>query len=100
MQKIPLAYTDPDLQRGRLHKNLVDGLNAMVGVTVDVAAPPTANSEFSIAHPDLGKVATEFAIITADQPGQLYRSSPGNWTKDRSFFKYSAAGGRLRIRVR
>ncbi|HKQ98854.1 MAG TPA: hypothetical protein VJV75_13340 [Candidatus Polarisedimenticolia bacterium] len=101
MRRVGLTHVDPDPKRATQDRDLVDSLNAMVGVTVTVTTPQTADTEFAVRHPELGKIASEVHILMQDAPGYIYRSSPPKWTKEVSFFKYSAAGGhRLTLRIR
>ena len=97
---IPLGYVDGDPQRTRLFNDIVTQLNRTAGVVVTVTAPDTPNQEFGVLHPHLQKKIDEFEVLSTDNEGQLYRSSPHRWTKRVSFFKYSGRGGRIKIRLR
>jgi len=97
---IPLSYIDRDPARARLDRNLVDKANETAGQVVEWNAPTTPGTEFVIRHPEFNKRVIDFQLVGQDAPGVLYRSSPGKWTKGYSFFKYSGAGGLLRVRIR
>ena len=97
---IPLSYIDPNPARARLDRNLVDKTNEAAGQVIEWNAPAAPDTEFIIRHPEFNKKVSDFQLVGQDTAGVLYRSSPGKWTKGYSIFKYSGAGGLLRVRIR
>ena len=101
MKRVALTFTHPDPQTAALYRDLVDAANSATAMTVTVATPKTADTEFAVQHRGLGHVATEIAVVMQDVPGRLYRSSASKWTPDVAFMKYDQAGGhRLTLRIR
>ena len=102
MRRLGLAFVDTDPNRQRLHRDLIGAVNELAGSVVETATPPTADTEFAVAH-DLGRVPVEFSVLLRDAPGIAYRSSPEKWTERIAYLKFSATGGpsvRLRLRFR
>lgn len=102
MRRISIAFVDSDPNRQRLHREVVENLNTLVGSVVETGTPSTANTEFAVEH-GLGKVPSEFAVLALDAAGTVYRSSVEKWSDRIAYLKFSAAGGpsvRLRLRFR
>lgn len=99
-RRVPLGFSDRDPRRARLHADVRDAVNAMVGTTVTVTTPVVANQEFGVRHANLGHRAEQFQIVSQDKPGHLYASSRQKWTNTATFFKYDqAGGGRIVVRL-
>jgi hypothetical protein len=99
-QRVPLSFIDNDPRRARLFADLRSAANARAGTIIEVTAPTAPNTDFGVAHHALGKKIAEFEVISQDVPGSLTAAGRNRWTKQVSRFKFSGAGGRLRIRVR
>ena len=100
MDRLALGFTDTDQNRARFHADTTSRVNRLIGQTVTVKLPDSANQEFAVRHEELGRKVTEVEILMKDDAGSLYRSSPEKWTTRVSFFKYSGSGGSLLLRVR
>lgn len=100
MRRIGLGFIDDDAERARLHRDIVNGLNAMIGSKVEVTTPNAADAEFAIRHPDLGHAPTEAHVLLTSVPGTLYASRQSVWTPTVSFWKFTGASARLTVRLR
>lgn len=99
VRKVPYGYADQNPARTRLLRSITDSFNDSQGVTVEVTAPDTANTQFGVRH-QLGRKPEEIVIVRQDKAGSIYRSNVHLWSTDIVFLKYDQAGGRLLLRLR
>jgi len=102
MRRIGIAFVDNDPNRQRLHREVVENLNTLVGSVAETGTPPTANTEFAVEH-GLGKIPSEFQTLMSDAAGTVYRSSVNRWSDRLAYLKFSASGGpsvRVKLRFR
>lgn len=67
----------------------------IAGQMVEVASTGTANTEFSVTH-NLGYVPNFYDVKYINVSGTVYASSTA-WTKQKAFFKCSAATAKVRL---
>ena len=74
-QRAPSLHHD----RHRLHREIVEAVNGLIGAVVETPTPETANQEFAVRH-GLGRVPTEVSTLMRDAAGHVYRSSASKWS--------------------
>jgi hypothetical protein len=97
--RVAKHYVDDDRQRDALLTELAVAANESSGVKVEVTTPSTVDQEFPVLH-RLGRVPSEFVVVSRGKPGRLYAARRSTWNDRVAWFRYSEASDRIAVRLR
>jgi len=85
-------------QRRGYSQETASDLAGVKGETITVTSPATPNTEFLIIH-GLRRVPTTLQLLLKQVPGDLYANRMGEWTKRRTYAKFSNGADSLTVRI-